>query len=300
MLDLTSKGICNPLVQRSLVFDDLRLGEKLTGQITRVETGINRVGCAISCLQTPECMSFNFFERRLCQLNSGDAFTNETEMTTDPASIYQGMRKEIYPDCVEKGSERDIQNDEDPNFCQINQKRQDGQCSGWGEVLEEDTAQDYKRVNSREVVNTSHGGIGSNCTEGSAYEVLEWYFFAPFAMKYNQAVSICRNNYAGEVFYRIDGTTTQLEFLDGKLWSTSCYWLGIERVGYNATATRPDYVDLAGNPVQYDLIVWSVQDVEPTNGLDETVLIAAHNNGQFDFVHDSTTERDCLFVCDRL
>ena len=296
---IVSTGFCIPLVQRSLVFDDLRLGEKLTGQITRVETDINRVGCAISCLQTPECMSFNFFVNFKCELNSGDAFTNETEMITDPASNYQGMRKEIYPECFEKGLPRDIRNDDDPNFCHINRKRQDEDCSPWEESLEEDSKEQWKRVASRKVISLSHGGMKSNCTD-KLYKVLEWYYFIHSQMIFSQAVSTCRNNYEAEVFYRINGTRAQLEFFDEKLSSDYCYWLGIERPTYVNRATRPDYVDIKGNPVAYDLIVWSSRIAEPSKSSHERVLMVYHMDGSCDFAHDSGDNRLCLVVCDKI
>ena len=297
---LASCGLCIPLVQRSLVFDDVRVGEKLTGQIFRTEYGFDRNECVTFCLFLPECKSFNFFERRICEFNSGDVFSTGAEMKNDSAAIYQGMRQEIYPECFQKGLPRNIQNDRQPNLCRINQKRQDAECSDWTQSLEEDSVQEWKKITSREIVLQSHGGITSECVNDKNYEVLEWFYFIHSAMIFNDAVSTCSNSHNAEVFYRLNGTKSQLEFLDARLSSDSCFWLGIKRVRFNETATRIDYVDIKGTPVPYNLIVWSVQVDEPSNRKNEKVLMGFHLNGVFDYVHDSTKKRLCLVVCDKI
>ena len=78
-------------------------------------------------------------------------------------------------------------------------------------------------------------------------------------------MSYCRN-LSGNLFYALDGTTAQLDFLFEKS-DFVAFWIGISRD--NSTSA---WTDLDGNEVDESTMVWSTNQV-PYNG-DENVIAA--------------------------
>ena len=294
VLSLQFSVRCSPLVDRSVSFNDFRAAQKLVGHVIGVKAVIIRRKCAMLCLQTPACMSFNYFKSRNCHLNSRDVLTPGTEMVQDPHSIYQGMRMNEIPKCLEKGNAKGIQYDGSPNFCKINQKRQDSKWSQWEEQIEIDNAEEWRKVSSRFCHEASHGGI-LNCDGEPERKVLEWlHFVQERAFTFEGAFDFC-NQSGWDVFYRLNGTREQLNFIHKKLQKPECFWIGAERVGRKWTSW-------SGSEIEEQSIVWSTG--EPNNIRDETFLIGLQTAQMgFDNIHNMnpvTSAWQCKVVCDEL
>ena len=101
-----------PLARRSTTFDDFRPDIKIIGHSFRLINGIEKIICAKVCHITPECLSFNFYLCKTCELNSKDLFSNGTLFEHDPGSVYTGMLKDQSPICYEEWRKRDITNEQ--------------------------------------------------------------------------------------------------------------------------------------------------------------------------------------------
>ena len=70
-----------------------------------------QTACAIMCLQTAECKSFNYCNQKLCELNTNDFYSLgvETSMVEDYKCDYIGMDIEERPHCEIHSDSADIQ-----------------------------------------------------------------------------------------------------------------------------------------------------------------------------------------------
>ena len=291
-----------PLVHRFVSFDDFKPEERLNGHLLTTEAVASRRRCAVSCLQTPACQSFNFQPKnRKCELNSADAFSQGAQLTSDSFFDYQGMKRNGHPICSEYGKLRNIQNDETPNFCQINLKRQDAKCGQWEETVVKYSYSEWKKIATRDFWKESHGGYSSDCENEKDQIIIEWFIFYKKLQNFSDAVSHCTTFANGDLFYRLNGTKEQLLFLHEKLHHPGCFWLGIQKSSDFVAGCESCYVDVKGNKVPYDLIVWSPTISEPSNDQNEKVLMAAQrDDSYFDFVHDTEDFKKCEFACDKL
>ena len=288
----------SPLVDRAIEFEDFRIHAKLEGYLLKKTVQLSKVRCAVSCLQTPACMSFNFYTNKMCELNSGDIFSLGSKLVPDKNSVYHGMKRIAYPKCLEKGHPKTIRDDSPPNLCGINLKRQDEYCDDNEESVDVDSDKEWQRVVSRNYQIATHGGmeLGFKC---EVLEVLEWYHFIRTEMTFDEAESACRNQQDADLFYRLNGTKTQLQFFYAKLDSPICFWLGVRRQEYDPERP-PVYVDVKGRFVPSDKIIFGVKLPEPSNGPNEPVLMGHRYERVFDFIHDSNDDRPYLAVCDKI
>ena len=146
---LVSEPILAFQAHRFIYFNDHRPGEILTGKFLAFYSETSRPYCAKLCSLSSNCISYNYYMTRVCQLNSGDVFSKNAELLEDPASTYFGMKRDERPICVEKGREKDIRDDRTPNFCNINLKRQDAEWSDWVDEFAVDTIDEWKKVKRR-------------------------------------------------------------------------------------------------------------------------------------------------------
>ena len=96
--------------------------------------------CALICLQTPKCKSFNLCRPEGCQFNSASIAQLHKQsygqdlieliIITDPSCVYFGIDGLFVPKCRIGTAELSIQQDPVENICQINEKRTDGL---WGD-----------------------------------------------------------------------------------------------------------------------------------------------------------------------
>ena len=71
-----------------------------------------------------------------------------------------GMNLEEMPACIENDDEslKDIQDDDSPGNCQINQKRVDKEWTEWEKEFI-DTSEEYKDIDTRHLLSDfAHGG----------------------------------------------------------------------------------------------------------------------------------------------
>ena len=145
--------IWGQLAERSILFNDQKSEQRLVGTVFRRVFVQRRVTCAMFCALEPECRSYNFRITRVCELNSGDAYsTCLASFESNSATEYWGLTREQVPVCREGDRIRSITNEDLPNYCQIGKKRQDAawiQVGGQSEPI---------------CVAPAHGGL-SECPE---------------------------------------------------------------------------------------------------------------------------------------
>ena len=92
-----------PLAERSLAFEDAENGQKLIGHSIKSQRKSNQQRCARLCVLTPECLSFNFCESQLCQLNFEELLTDGIVLVDDKFCKYVGIKREQLPECDDDG-----------------------------------------------------------------------------------------------------------------------------------------------------------------------------------------------------
>ena len=134
------------LSQRSLTFDDIRIGEELKGFTVTTLHVISKIYCAKVCARLSVCVSFTFCRNLRCILNKGDIFWENATLEINANCDYHGMGRQTIPSCTERGLSKSIQFDGYPNMCEINQKRLDAEWNPWLDFIEIDTHQEWKFV----------------------------------------------------------------------------------------------------------------------------------------------------------
>ena len=223
---------------RGINFDDRRPGYALDGKSIATHSRSSQIRCANLCSLQPDCVSYNYYMTRVCQLNSGDVFSKNAELPENLASTYFGMKRDGRPRCVEKGREKDIMDDGTPNFCYINLKRQDAVWNEWVDVFAVDTTEEWKKVKQRTCVPGSHGGLLS--CEGTSEEILEHYLWVHALKNWDDADLYCRSR-GGSLVSNINGTRDQIKFfVDKALHSQrSNHWSNIAWLGNADTRGLP-------------------------------------------------------------
>ena len=281
----------NPSVDRSVVFDDFRPKSKFMGHKIKTLPFISKRKCAYICLQNPICTSFNYFIYRRCDLFSDDQFTHERQMVYDRFSNYHGMRNDTFPVCSEKGYPRNIQNDSDPNLCQINRKRMDTSWGPWQWDLEVDNNSEWKNRTWRDCLPAFHGGVIScNVPE----EMFEWFKFFKTLFHFSDANEACRS-FGGNLFSDICSNTIEqrLKLFDLKLEQPVCFWVGL-----SYDHVQDVWLTMEGNQLpQGCSIIWG-SDQPDGPSAEENRMGGFRMNGLFDNLHDVLDTDVCSYVCD--
>ena len=68
-----SEGAIKPLFMENVTFQDFEIGNRLA-ESSKVFKKMSKTHCAMHCKIDPDCISFNFCNSLLCELNSQDAF----------------------------------------------------------------------------------------------------------------------------------------------------------------------------------------------------------------------------------
>ena len=151
-----------PAVSRRIKFEDIRRSFRLTGS-SKLKTQLTSSHLrARLCGKTPRCRYFNYCLSKLCELNSDDVYSigqNQFLLQGDPKCVYNGMIKDSTPECLERGAPKDIQDDGDPGYCAINEKRVDQIWGPWKKETTVDTQDEYKEVLKKKMqMVPAHGG----------------------------------------------------------------------------------------------------------------------------------------------
>ena len=151
----------------------------------------------------------------------------DAKLITDPSCMYTGMKKDVIPFCQEGKSVISIQNNDNNGDCQISLKRVDREWTQWSQTDETiDTGAEYKKMKifEREItVLEAHGGKTGDDTRNRYTETLYWLSFVKQPMTFSDAKANCEAN-SGHLFYDVDGTIEQLEWLLEKMDGKN-YWL---------------------------------------------------------------------------
>ena len=123
--------------------------------------------CTSACLKTPECRSVNYCSSRQCDLNLDDVFSiggNQSLLISHPDCSYYGMGRKDLPECLDRGQDKNIQDDQDPGPCHINKKRVDKHWGAWEVDTLIDEKGEFKESRKRSIaIDFAHGGkLGSN------------------------------------------------------------------------------------------------------------------------------------------
>ena len=281
----------NPSVDRSVVFDDFRPKSKFMGHKIKTLPFISKRKCAYICLQNPICTSFNYFIYRSCDLFSDDQFTHEGQMVYDRFSSHHGMRGDTFPVCSERGHSRNIQNDSDPNLCQINRKRTDTSWGLWHLDSEMNSTAEWKIEMSRDCFPAFHGGIVScNAPE----KMFKWFKFFKTSASFLEANENCRSN-GGNLFSDICSANIKqtLEIFDFKLGKPLCFWVGVF-----FDHVQDAWLTMEGNQLpQGCSIIWG-SDQPDGPSAEENRMGGFRKNGLFDNLHDVLDADVCSYVCD--
>ena len=123
------------IANRVLTFGNFLPKYKILGYDVKEFGAKNRLACAISCAQTPECKSYSFCHRlcSLYEIGYDELIRNgrfEMFTFTDDQCNLICMNKQFVPQCEQGGIDQSIRNDSNNNICKINQKRVDGAFLG--------------------------------------------------------------------------------------------------------------------------------------------------------------------------
>ena len=127
-----------PLAIRSVAFEHNYVSKKLHQKEILSLQKVSIIGCSFACNIHPECLSFNYCSNKLCRLNSEDIFSTQSAaediLVDDHDCRYVGIGRQEKPNCEEKGSAIDIQDDEtSAQTCAITGKRVDQVWTPWFE-----------------------------------------------------------------------------------------------------------------------------------------------------------------------
>ena len=89
-----------PLAERSILFEDVKEGVKLTGSLLAIYKNVGVSTCSKLCLDTLACLSFNWCSDKMCQLNSADTFSiSYAVFEQDVFCTYLGMNQNDTVEC---------------------------------------------------------------------------------------------------------------------------------------------------------------------------------------------------------
>ena len=126
--------------------------------------------------------------------------------------------------------EKNITDDVDPGFCQINQKRTDSEWVQVSELVVIDTPLEWRKVVTRKCSTNFafHGGF-FGC-QGNTEIVEHLLFYHEFSTSANRKNFDDANNHCindgGMLFSNFDGSQAQLDFLCNRM-SNSYFWVGV-------------------------------------------------------------------------
>ena len=266
---------------------------ELTGGVIMLKTFKSPNQCTSACLTIPECRSVNYCSSRQCDLNFDDVFSiggNQSLLISHPDCSYYGMSRNDLPECLDRGQNKDIQDDQDPGPCHVNKKRVDRHWGPWEVDTLIDVKGEFKEFRKRSIaIHFAHGGkLGSNESDRKT-----WIRFILQYLSWNEAKIKCEN-LGGILFSDVDGTRAQLDFLANKSYYIGA-WLGI----FRETIESQDWVTTTGQKVNNSLLYWDPNSggAEPSMGGDMFVVL--HSDGsKLYYLHDTYESFPRFSICD--
>ena len=190
--------------------------------------------------------------------------------------------------CEQGGISKDIQNDEYPGVCTINQKRVD---SVWGEsevVTVLDTPEEWKQLRKPLLsIEQAHGG---KLTGSQDVEIVSWIKWVKTKRPWAKAKAFCESM-NGVLFSDLDGTKAQLDFFSEKMDEQS-HWLGVYEKSRNV------WYDIKGNLMQEKELYWGFEEPSANGG--GVVFNRITPKGARKFLHDRKDDVENYFFCDML
>ena len=204
---------------QTTIFEDVRKNKRFAGPPMKTVRISSANKCAMICHRHPECRSFTFCQWSTCELFRDDVFSTaeyDAKLITDPSCNYTGMKKDEIPFCKESKSVVSIQDSSNNGNCQISLKRVDREWTQWSQTDETvDTGAEYKemKIFERDItVLEAHGGKTGDDTRKRYTETSYWLIFVKQRMNVSEAKANCESN-NGHLFYDVNGTTEQLDWL---------------------------------------------------------------------------------------
>ena len=231
-------------------FDDVHVGIKLHSALAIESLATTTsLQCTMQCNGHELCLSTNLCGNHLCQLNKIDMhMANDSDKIADPACIYSGMKVYSKPNCMENGATKNIQDDENPGFCKINQRRSDQSCSdSWEEKIDLIHDSHYKRYLYQSASGFSlHRGVSCQDSE----EILEWYVYVNRTADFDNASQTCQNM-GGKLFDNFKPFKL-LHLVCNDLANPHWTWLGL-----NDRDNAGVYKNVSGGVVDTAGIAWA-------------------------------------------
>ena len=254
----------------------------------------SKTQCALKCSLVSQCLSFNFCSGNICQLNSEDVFSigqNQTLLSATSNCANYGMKRSSFPVCNQKSIEQNIQDDDNPGFCRINEKRIDREWGPWVAEVVVETEREFKEIEKKQIVlDFAHGGkTGVDPTE----RIKKWLVFVTEKKNWNKAKVHCEN-LGGKLFSDLDGTVTQLEFIVGKFGYTPM-WFGVHR----ESAASTQWITIDGELVPDNKILWGPTAGNPEQDMGEAIRVVMwSSNDVLYYLHDDGGNIGYSFLCD--
>ena len=284
-----TRGTKLPLASREVAFEDFEIKTKIPGHQLNKLFHSSKSLCATYSLKQPDCRSFGFCPPKTCVLYSGDVFSNISNTQRDENCDYLGMRKDDSPQCMERGGNRNIQNDDDPNFCAINLKRQDSEWTSWSE---EETLSgikfQFKKARLRECFPAAHGGFSQETCNGTQMQITRWLKFIPEKSGFDEAAKTCGES-SGQLAQDFSGDPMQLDFYYPSL-GNECFWIGVK-------TDDPLVWDIAGGQTSHSRLVWGDNQPGKATGKDRVVANVDENGNRLYLQTYSANGIACGAVC---
>ena len=240
-------------VKRSIAFEDIQRQKTIySSSPLLVERTTSKTSCILKCLFHTDCISISFCDDRVCMLNLVDIYSKTSELEHSKSCIYQGMRREESPDCT---------TEDDPEKCEVEGKKQDGEWTQWVHSVQVDTPHEWKKSRVRDCHPPSHGGAPTCVTREE--DVLEWVFFVRERKNWTDAAKTCENM-NGHLFDSLNGTEEQLLFFVEK-FNTDNYWVGIWTL---PDSNQKGWKNMKGEVVSHDILLWNEGQPDNDRGRD--------------------------------
>ena len=235
---------------RVSLFDHVQAGLDVSSLTLLRRTTHSKILCALLCLSTPKCRSFNFCQQASCNINSVDlSHTTDypEQILSDGKCIYGGVKRKNEPQCWQKGAGTIIEMS-NSQLCGLSLKRSD-----------------YNLTDQ----NCKHDcPLNQALSDGNVFCVRENisglnYAFGKLPLDYGSAVSACRKiwNGKGRLFYDINGTETILKFIYTNLEHCFAALSAENRLVYlniHDRWTENVYVNALGNDVTSLITPWAI------------------------------------------
>ena len=180
-----------------------------------------RKDCFIKCLQSMKCISLNYCDSRVCEMNERVIHSvAASDINNESNCVYIGRLENSEVECLKNGQKKNIQNDLSPGFCEINQKRIYKVCSWIYEETDIVKYSHFKRYWYQVVARHALHGSGGECTS----KVIELYFTSEEDLPWQYAKEFSENA-GGKLLEMLDKHYVHLGITDQRRETEDAYHL---------------------------------------------------------------------------